>query len=357
MNLKNYVKLSRLTGQRMDLVQAGGGNSSVKPAPGKMVIKASGGLLADVREDAGWVLVDNNAVIKVLETEIATPSPRSREHNAIIAEKISATVIKGTARPSIEIFLHSLFSTYTIHTHPIAVVSLALHKSWQGLCEAVARETGEDAVFIPYATPGIGLAMNLYSTLQKRGANVPKIAFLQKHGLITSSKCPDEAMELTNAVNQIAAKHTGMDFGPVEEADSLAKFLYELGDINVCVRKFTNGMVIDALRRNPTLLDCLPCCPDTLIYCGYKVVRMNSKNQTEMIEQYIDQYGILPNVIAVEDRIYFVASTLRKTMETEDVFVGHILSLPAAGGFECRLSDDELHFLGNWEAEKYRQKC
>ncbi|MBQ9239669.1 MAG: hypothetical protein IJ191_10255, partial [Treponema sp.] len=49
---------------REDLVQAGGGNSSVKINPDQMLIKASGFQLADLKENVGYCMV-NPAVISV----------------------------------------------------------------------------------------------------------------------------------------------------------------------------------------------------------------------------------------------------------------------------------------------------
>ena len=58
----NFIHISRYAGMREDLVQAGGGNSSVKTAPGQMLIKASGFQLADITENTGYCAV-NPAVI------------------------------------------------------------------------------------------------------------------------------------------------------------------------------------------------------------------------------------------------------------------------------------------------------
>lgn len=55
--MKGFVKISKYSGMREDLVQAGGGNSSFKISDDKMVVKASGFQLADVTEEDGYALV------------------------------------------------------------------------------------------------------------------------------------------------------------------------------------------------------------------------------------------------------------------------------------------------------------
>ena len=49
--IKQFVYMSKYAGMREDLIQAGGGNSSVKLDGCKMLIKASGIQLADITQE------------------------------------------------------------------------------------------------------------------------------------------------------------------------------------------------------------------------------------------------------------------------------------------------------------------
>ena len=51
--LNDFIEISKFAGERFDLVQAGGGNSSVKNDNGTMFIKASGTCLSEVDENYG----------------------------------------------------------------------------------------------------------------------------------------------------------------------------------------------------------------------------------------------------------------------------------------------------------------
>ena len=47
--LENFILMSKYAGERFDIVQAGGGNSSVKLEDGSMLIKASGFSLSEIQ--------------------------------------------------------------------------------------------------------------------------------------------------------------------------------------------------------------------------------------------------------------------------------------------------------------------
>ena len=51
--IKNLIKLSKYAGMREDIVQAGGGNTSVKIDDKTMFIKSSGYQLSEMEENMG----------------------------------------------------------------------------------------------------------------------------------------------------------------------------------------------------------------------------------------------------------------------------------------------------------------
>ena len=63
MNYKNeLVCISKYAGMREDLVQAGGGNSSVKISKEEMLIKASGYSLSELTETEGYSVVNYSVI-------------------------------------------------------------------------------------------------------------------------------------------------------------------------------------------------------------------------------------------------------------------------------------------------------
>ena len=109
--MKGFVKISKYSGMREDLVQAGGGNSSFKISENKMAIKASGYQLADITETEGYALVDvksiRNAFFGADSLELLTDEDGQ--------DILNNALIEGE-KPSIETFLHSMSGKYTLHS-------------------------------------------------------------------------------------------------------------------------------------------------------------------------------------------------------------------------------------------------
>ena len=68
--IENFIKLSKYAGERFDLVQAAGGNSSVKLKNNEMLIKASGFLLSDLDKNNGYSRVNTKKILVNLVEKI-----------------------------------------------------------------------------------------------------------------------------------------------------------------------------------------------------------------------------------------------------------------------------------------------
>ena len=117
--LAQLVKISKYAGGRFDLVQASGGNASVKKADGTMLIKASGYLLSEVEMHRGYCLINNKKVLGILDEPWIVRERNREKIDRRIMGRIQKCVIKDKGRPSIEVFLHALLDKYTLHLHPL----------------------------------------------------------------------------------------------------------------------------------------------------------------------------------------------------------------------------------------------
>lgn len=106
--------MSRYCGERFDLVQAGGGNSSVKTENNWMFIKASGINMSTINEVSGYVSIDNSKLSNDIDA-------------GNVGEVLSYNII-GHKRGSIETFMHSILNKFTIHLHPIQVNRILISK-------------------------------------------------------------------------------------------------------------------------------------------------------------------------------------------------------------------------------------
>lgn len=166
--ITELVELCRYAAEHPRLVQAGGGNCSVKSGT-TMAVKASGYFLQDVTREKGVALVD-------LKTGL---------------------VIDGCSeKPSLESPLHRLLGSYVIHTHPVAVAALVCARQGRQAFETLFRDTGY--LWIDYAAPGQKLFEKVKESLPQGSntASVSHVLFLQNHGLFVSAPAKDRCIAL-----------------------------------------------------------------------------------------------------------------------------------------------------------------
>lgn len=347
--------LSHYAGQRFDLVQAGGGNSSVKLDSGELVVKASGFALADVTHNAGYIRIagDNLKNIFSQKARLMAMDRKRRDH--FVQECITAACKQSDAKPLIETLLHTLLYRYVLHTHPIVVNAIAARADWQKCLMALFP----DALCVRYATPGIDLALELESALkmyQEKNGHDPRIIFLQNHGMIISDndhlvicqitehicqrledflQCDLTPYRLTNAISALCNRYTSQRFVAYYSDDSTCKTL---------------------VMHDRSLMHTKPFCPDTLVYCGFELVALDNLQDGTPIEQYQKSFGELPKIILHKEHIFFVAPSLRKARDIQDVFKFHLMAKALAQEKVQALDHDELLYLATWDAEKYRQE-
>ena len=195
--IKNFVEISKYAGERFDLVQASGGNSSVKITDTKMLIKASGFLLSDINENKGYSKVDFCRVANILKDKSITAEIDKTKREVLVKKLIEDATLDENNRPSIETLLHSSLYKYTLHTHPVVVNMVVIQKEWREMLTSIFKD--EEIALVPYKTPGIDLALELVrviNTLKK----IPKIIFLQNHGLIITSNNIEDIKKITELV-------------------------------------------------------------------------------------------------------------------------------------------------------------
>lgn len=350
-----FVALSKYAGERLDLVQAGGGNSSVKLSDGTMLIKASGCSLSDVTATHGVAKVDNRKVLAILDHPELETLGDKRHQDALAGALMRETLRADSAKPSIETFLHALLDTVTLHTHPVVVNALTCRKDW----EAVLGSLFPDAVRVPYQTPGIQLAIALNEQIKayrERTGSLPQVVFLQNHGLIVSHGDLESVRQTTEAVLSRIEAHLGVDMSRHKLTSQLSGLVERAsGQRPVAYRAIDSELPDLMCKLSPAALE-HHFCPDGFVFCGFKALRLASLEDAEAIGVYVRQYGEPPKVVLWQDEVFFLAANIRKAKEIEDVFKFHLSVLALAGADVTFLDEQELAYLGNWDAEKYRQK-
>ncbi len=345
--------ISTYAGNRFDLVQAGGGNSSVKMDNNQMLIKASGINLSQVDENNGYVTVNYQNIRTFLETEeFKQKDKKQREHAA--AEAMKTATLSTTGKPSIETFLHALLKKHTLHTHPITVNILAATSTWKEDLQHI----WPDAVCVPYETPGIDLAIAMQQEIrqyQKQHNTLPKVVFLQNHGLIVSSDDLEEVEQLTEAITQKIESQLTLDFSHYRAITQLQHLIKKATANSVHMILSTDSIIKKLVQLEPPSTSVWPFCPDTLIYCGIKPLYLKQQDDLDSVAHYAQEYQDFPRVIMLNNQVYFCAPTLKKAKEAEELLRFHLMVIQHTGSKTQRLDMQEIAYLSNWDAEKYRQ--
>lgn len=358
----DLIDLSKWAGQRFDLVQAGGGNSSYKTEESTMLIKASGTSLSEVNVHQGFVSIDLASLRKGLSKLRKQQETLDKEELEVAAEDLLNKVKeKGeSARPSIETFLHAYLDTYALHTHGIVVNTIACRKNWRETFEQIYPE----CLCIDYKTPGIELALELddkVSEYIKNNGKKPSIIFLQNHGLIVSAPTAQEVKFLSEEVTIKLEQHLNISNNTYRLSSVVSESLNAVFGLNKIAYLSNDAGLRELIANAKPLFFQRPFFPDTLVYCGSRLVVLNDFKDIETLNKFKETVDDIPRVVICRDLIFFIADSVRKAREIEEVLKFHLSVLVVNITQNIKpeeiqfLGEEELSYLAKWEAEKYRQ--
>lgn len=353
--IKEFIELSRWAGMRFDLVQASGGNTSVKLDGQRMFVKASGAQLTDIEEGKGYVEVDYPEIDQISDATGEWIGTDQSTRDADVVRRVSAaTRSSSNGRASIEVFMHAMLGRFVLHTHPIAVNLLTCRKDW----ESILHKLFPKAVGVPYCSPGIELAALLKNSLQAFQSNhgaLPKLIFLQNHGLLVHGNVQREVQELTEEVVLKCEDYFGIDMQRYRTVSVLSNYIGNELIAYLSEDQELQAVIQDlAFERGRQTQK--PLYPDSLVFCGEEPLVLQNLNSRRALDEYQEKYCSPPKIVLLRGALYFIAKNLRKAKEIEDVYKAHAMVAAHLQSEANYLSEDELAYLGNWEAEKYRRE-
>lgn len=333
-NLTNLSDMSKYVGQRIDLVQGGGGNSSVKYKD-TLFIKSSGISMATITPSSGYTMIDN----KQLKEDI---------HNNTTTDVINYTIMTKSKRPSIETYMHSILKKYTLHLHPIQVNRILITSNAKTIMNTLFPE----ALIIDYLTPGIKVCDEI-----KKTYNNENIIFLLNHGLIITT---DEYNDIYKYLDYVIAtielyiseeNQISVDLRRYKYVSDISIFIYDEFKIQMTSYLCENQTINHFLKTNENVFKEPHTVPDELIYCGITIAFIDNLHG---ICNYNTIYQELPKIIVINNTIYIISHSMTKCKEIEEVLLSKLLVSNETKN-KTFLSRDELFFLNNWDAEKYRR--
>lgn len=347
--VKNFIKMTKYAGMREDLVQAGGGNSSVKLSKEEMLIKASGYQMSEINEKTGYSTVNPQIIVDFFEK--ATNAEITKEQEVSIIER---TLIEGK-KPSIEVFLHSITNKFTLHTHPTLVNVLTARK--EGF--EVLKKLFPEALFVDYATPGIALAKEYFDAFKKENKSKNKLSdiiFLKNHGLIVSAEDAESVMNKTDEVLNIIAEYLDINIDEYQQTTKLWNVVEEIVELKGQIIYLCNDATIkERLKETAGKMWEYQFCPDCMVYCGRMVLELPNCCETINVKEHISKYGA-PSAIILKGNMYVIAESVKKAMEIQSIlsFSAKVSKLNKKCEMDL-LEEKEQDFLLNWDAEKYRK--
>ena len=349
------VKLARFIGQRFDLVQAGGGNISLKINE-VLWVKSSGMALSDLKS------INHLAQLNLVKlkndmqniSKLGFHDKKQLENHAKIM--LNDSNYTPSQQPSIESFLHVFGYKYVVHTHPVLVNSIVICNNAQN----VVAELFPESLFIDYYTPGVELAIAMQDKLNQHVQlfnSMPKLFFLKNHGVIVTADSYNEVIDIYEKISDILERFFNSDINRYKQVNIISQVYNEITGLDYISYLSEDYVIQKKWVESQHNFFIRPTSPDVYVYNGLMPCHTLSLDELIVqITEFIVLHNDYPKVIIVGDDIYFMAINIKKAHDMEAVFKFHILALETKCGEVNLLSNDEIVYLSNWDAEKYRQK-
>lgn len=352
-DLKGFIKISKFAGERFDLIQAGGGNTSVKIDDSIMLVKASGYALSDVEETIGYAKV-NHAILKefVQNRHLSAHDPELSGEDKFSEVLVRATFGNGV-RPSIETLMHSLMGKFVLHAHPLAVNIVVCRKNWREDLQTLFPQS----LLVEYHTPGVNLAITLKDTIANASIDPelePLVVFLQNHGIIVSAPTYEQVIDLIESILDRIEQHLDVDYSRYRSVTKISSLANNVCHSRQIAYLSEDLALIQAFENHADYFMAKPFFPDMVVYNGVPTLVMNSLDDERAVDKYFREHNAAPKIVLCDGRVYFLASTVRKAQALESIVKFQVLTIDKHKGETNYLSEGETNYLAHWEAEKFR---
>ena len=319
-------RLSAKLGVNLNLVQAGGGNTSLKDN-GTLWVKASGKWLA-----------------RAMEEEMFLPVPQTEIHRCI-DEGLDYTreCLTGSGlalRPSVETSMHAVFpQPVVVHVHSVNTIAWAIRTDAPKSLED--RLAGLRWQWLPYIHPGIVLGKKILDVLSPD----TDVLVLGNHGLVVGADDCDAAEDLLEDVERRLA--VPLRTAPKPDLDALAADVP--AGFEVAPDDEVHALAMDPLSLEVAKLGTLY--PDQCVYVGPALAIVNHERA---IEEFVSRHGVHPRVLLIPGKGVLVANDLNRAGREVLISVKRVIERLAPGVAVHALSDADVSKLIHWDAEKYR---
>ena len=370
--VNSLIEISRHYGKDNRYVIAGGGNTSYKNED-KLWIKASGYALGAITKE-GFAVLDRKKLAVISEKSYSF-DPKIREEE--VKNDLMAACLTKDRRPSVETSLHNTMQArFVVHLHPTVVNGLTCSQHAE---IETKRLFGNDAVFIPYITPGYTLfkeVKNRIEAYRSQFGKEPSVLLLQNHGIFVGADTTDEIKQIyehvIHTIEQAIVPETLLPNEDIPVDDCVQEVIpairMMLSKDSLKTLKIRNNSRIArfAASEKEFAKISAPFSPDNVVYCksAYLYISWDNKDgllakTEEEINAFVQKRGYMPKIILIQRIGLIVAGDHAAGCNTMlDIFEDmlKIAEIAQSFGGEHPMTQTQIGFIDNWEAENYRRK-
>lgn len=327
-------RLSARIGNDPALVQAAGGNTSIKQ-DGILWIKASGTWLSQALERNIMVPVR----LKPLLSALAANDPAAEKAQGFVIENANPENL----RPSIETTLHAAMpQKVVVHAHCVETIA------WSALQEGEAalqdKLRGFDWAWIPYVRPGLPLSR----AIAERTSETTSVLVLANHGLVVAAESVAEAENLLAAVCK-ALKNPTRDL-PVADTEKLAEMTADI-PYRLPRHSDSHAVALDPLSCRIASGGSLY--PDHVIFLGSGATALLPEETPQEMLAKTEQ---APAMLLIPGSGTLLHDSVSESGEELARCLAHVTSRIAEDTAVRYLTAEQDYELLNWDAEKYRKQ-
>ena len=388
-SLDDLILMSTQVGRDPELVQGGGGNTSVKTPDGKMYVKASGTALGDMAEGKGYRQVDVARCVAILDEEGLASMP-VLEREALATQRLLECCVDDLpGRPSVEASLHAFLGRCVVHTHASVVNGLLCAKDSRSVVEDLFSELDPPCLYIEWTDYGHPLATRTREAVAEykgKHGHLPKVVLLGNHGVFVSTESPGEALELTAQVFEIVRRAWWERMRGVEErrapefplevqaemiADTCAGLRATYADIykgRVLVR-FSAGNAVKTFLSHPRAaeLAATPALwPDQVVYCRGGPLWVAAPEEGGLLRSRVEEAvraraddSHTPTCLVADGLGLFAVGTTPKLLDSALATMEAVLRalvVSSCFGGARGLPESSVQMMRDSEVEQYRHR-
>jgi rhamnose utilization protein RhaD (predicted bifunctional aldolase and dehydrogenase) len=330
-SLDELIRVSARLGRDLDLVQAGGGNTSIKE-DGTLWVKASGKWLIHAE--------DEDMFLPVPMTDIARQLAAEDEKFPVYKTRSGVPL-----RPSVETVVHAVLpQRVVIHVHSVRTIAWAARA--HGMEGLPSLLDGLNWTWIPYTHPGIPLAVRIRQEKLKR----PDVLILQNHGLVVAA---DDSLAAENLLRDVESRLNGATRHAPEADLERLRQLTVGGDWEIASDAEIHALAMlpksYGIAAGGTLF------PDQCVYLGPSAaVAQAQETLDEAAARYRAQHAFEPVFLIVAGAGIATRRDIKRAARELLVCLKRVIERIPEEAQATYLPMKEVVRLMNWDAEKYR---